>query len=80
MTGGVIGTPGYPEVLVTTFSGKIFGLTTKPPGLLESEQSNENLVKVREEIKQLEMKLQGDGLSMMSEAFNNPLIASATHR
>ncbi|KAL2713306.1 Bardet-Biedl syndrome 7 protein isoform X1 [Vespula squamosa] len=57
VTGGIIGAIGYPEVLVTTYSGRIFGLTTKPPGLLEAGQSDTVIAKLKLEIHQLEEKL-----------------------
>ncbi|XP_047367653.1 Bardet-Biedl syndrome 7 protein homolog isoform X1 [Vespa velutina] len=57
VTGGIIGATNYPEVLVTTYSGKIFGLTTKPPGLLEAGQSDTVVAKLKLEIQQLEEKL-----------------------
>lgn len=80
MVGGIIGAAGYPEVLVTTYSGRIFGLTTRPPGLLEADQSD-GLAKLRAEIQQLQEKLNED-----KEAANftvdplAPLILSVNHR
>ncbi|XP_076683927.1 BBSome complex member BBS7 isoform X2 [Andrena cerasifolii] len=80
VVGGIIGAAGYPEVLVTTYSGRIFGLTTRPPGLLEADQSD-GLAKLRAEIQQLQEKLNED-----KEAANftvdplAPLILSVNHR
>ncbi|XP_029044222.1 Bardet-Biedl syndrome 7 protein homolog [Osmia bicornis bicornis] len=78
--GGIIGAAGYPEVLVTTYSGKIFGLTTRPPGLLEADQ-NDGLMKLKAEIQLLQEKLNEE-----KEATNftvdplAPLILSVNHR
>ncbi|OAD57989.1 Bardet-Biedl syndrome 7 protein [Eufriesea mexicana] len=78
--GGIIGAAGYPEVLVTTYSGRIFGLTTKPPGLLEADQ-NDGLMKLRAEIQGLQEKLNEEkevpNFSVDSLA---PLILSVNHR
>ncbi|XP_043257264.1 Bardet-Biedl syndrome 7 protein-like [Colletes gigas] len=80
VVGGVIGAAKYPEVLVTTYSGRIFGLTTRPPGLLESDQ-NDGLIKLKAEIQQLQEKLNEE-----KEAANftvdplAPLILSVNHR
>ncbi|KZC08794.1 PREDICTED: Bardet-Biedl syndrome 7 protein-like [Dufourea novaeangliae] len=80
VAGGVIGAAGYPEVLVTTYSGRIFGLTTRPPGLLESDQ-NEGIAKLKAEIQQLQEKLNEE-----KETANftvdplAPLILSVNHR
>ncbi|XP_076180794.1 BBSome complex member BBS7 [Ptiloglossa arizonensis] len=80
VVGGIIGAAGYPEVLVTTYSGRIFGLTTRPPGLLEADQ-NDGLTKLKTEIQQLQEKLNEE-----KEAANftvdplAPLILSVNHR
>lgn len=55
--GGIIGIANYPEVLVTTYSGRIFGLTISPPGLLEAGQSDVGLARLKLEIQQLQEKL-----------------------
>lgn len=55
--GGIVGVANYPEVLVTTYSGRVFGLTTSPPGLLEAGQSNIGIAKLKMEIQQLHEKL-----------------------
>lgn len=57
VVGGIIGVANYPEVLVTTYSGRIFGLTTSPPGLLEAGQSDVGLARLKLEIQQLQEKL-----------------------
>ncbi|CAL1685480.1 unnamed protein product [Lasius platythorax] len=57
VVGGIIGIANYPEVLVTTYSGRIFGLTTSPPGLLEAGQSDVGLARLKLEIQQLQEKL-----------------------
>ncbi|XP_078044323.1 BBSome complex member BBS7 isoform X1 [Augochlora pura] len=78
--GGIIGAAGCPEVLVTTYSGRIFGLTTRSPGLLEVDQ-NEGIIKLKAEIQQLQDKLNEE-----KEAANftvdplAPLILSVNHR
>ncbi|XP_031830282.1 BBSome complex member BBS7 isoform X2 [Nomia melanderi] len=80
VVGGVIGAAGCPEVLVTTYSGRIFGLTTRSPGLLEADQ-NEGVLKLKAEIQQLQEKLNEE-----KEAANftvdplAPLILSVNHR
>ncbi|XP_043268965.1 Bardet-Biedl syndrome 7 protein-like isoform X2 [Venturia canescens] len=79
--GGLIGSVDHPEVLVTTYSGRIFGLTTKPPGSLEAESNDSGLAKLKTEIQQLEQKLHED---VEPPDFNNdsltPLILSVSHR
>ncbi|XP_011870374.1 PREDICTED: Bardet-Biedl syndrome 7 protein homolog isoform X2 [Vollenhovia emeryi] len=57
VVGGIIGVANYPEVLVTTYSGRVFGLTTSPPGLLEAGQSDVGLARLKLEIQQLQEKL-----------------------
>ncbi|XP_025075584.1 Bardet-Biedl syndrome 7 protein homolog [Pogonomyrmex barbatus] len=57
VVGGIIGVANYPEVLVTTYSGRIFGLTTSPPGLLEAGQSDIGLARLKLEIQQLQEKI-----------------------
>lgn len=80
MAGGIIGAAGYPEVLVTTYSGRIFGLTTKPPGLLEADQ-NDGLTKLRLEIQQLQEKLNEEKeAATFSTNSLAPLILSVNHR
>ncbi|KAK9297601.1 hypothetical protein QLX08_008749 [Tetragonisca angustula] len=78
--GGIIGAAGYPEVLVTTYSGRIFGLTTKPPGLLEADQ-NDGLTKLKVEIEQLQEKLKEEKeAASFSVDPLAPLILSVNHR
>ncbi|XP_016910045.2 Bardet-Biedl syndrome 7 protein homolog [Apis cerana] len=78
--GGIIGAAGYPEVLVTTYSGRIFGLTTKPPGLLEADQ-NDGLTKLRLEIQQLQEKLNEEKeTATFSTDPLAPLILSVNYR
>lgn len=80
MVGGIIGAAGYPEVLVTTYSGRIFGLTTKPPGLLEADQ-NDGLTKLKAEIEQLQEKLKEEKeAASFSVDPLAPLILSVNHR
>lgn len=80
MIGGIIGAAGYPEVLVTTYSGRIFGLTTKPPGLLEADQ-NDGLTKLKVEIEQLQEKLKEEKeAASFSVDPLAPLILSVNHR
>ncbi|XP_063989189.1 Bardet-Biedl syndrome 7 protein homolog [Diachasmimorpha longicaudata] len=79
--GGIIGASGYPEILVTTYSGRVFGLTTRPPGSLEAGANLEALEKLKTEILQLEQKLVED--SEMFDFPNEgivPLILSVNHR
>lgn len=80
MGGGIIGAAGYSEVLVTTYSGRIFGLTTKPPGLLEADQ-NDGLMKLRTEIQELQEKLNEEKeIPNFSVDPLAPLILSVNHR
>ncbi|KAK2581970.1 hypothetical protein KPH14_002410 [Odynerus spinipes] len=81
VAGGIIGAAGYPEVLVTTYSGRIFGLTTKPPGLLEAEQSDLSIAKLKLEISQLEEKLaeEREATNFTAEHLA-PLILAVKHR
>ncbi|XP_050492851.1 Bardet-Biedl syndrome 7 protein homolog isoform X4 [Bombus huntii] len=80
VVGGIIGAAGYPEVLVTTYSGRIFGLTTKPPGLLEADQ-NDGLTKLKAEIEQLQEKLKEEKeAASFSVDPLAPLILSVNHR
>ncbi|XP_060829659.1 Bardet-Biedl syndrome 7 protein homolog isoform X2 [Bombus pascuorum] len=80
VVGGIIGAAGYPEVLVTTYSGRIFGLTTKPPGLLEADQ-NDGLTKLKAEIEQLQEKLKEEKeAASFSVDPLAPLILSLNHR
>ncbi|KAI4482217.1 hypothetical protein M0804_008768 [Polistes exclamans] len=79
--GGIIGAVGYPEVLVTTYSGRIFGLTTKPPGLLEAGQSDTVIAKLKLEIHQLEEKLAEERETTKFTADPlAPLILAVKHR
>ncbi|XP_054006899.1 Bardet-Biedl syndrome 7 protein-like isoform X2 [Hylaeus anthracinus] len=80
VVGGVIGAAGYPEVLVTTYSGRIFGLTTRPPGLLEADQ-NDGLARLKNEIQQLQEKLneEKEAATFTVDPLA-PLILSVNHR
>ncbi|XP_076757547.1 BBSome complex member BBS7 [Xylocopa sonorina] len=80
VAGGIIGAVGYPEVLVTTYSGRVFGLTTRPPGLLEADQ-NDGLMKLKAEIQQLKDKLneEKEAASFTVDPLA-PLILSVNHR
>jgi Bardet-Biedl syndrome 7 protein len=79
--GGTISSNDYPEILVTTYSGKVFGLTTKPHGLLESEQGSLGINKLKSEIQQLEEELKKEYTgSLYNEDSLSPLILSVNHR
>ncbi|CAL7942126.1 unnamed protein product [Xylocopa violacea] len=80
VVGGIIGAAGYPEVLVTTYSGRVFGLTTRPPGLLEADQ-NDGLMRLKAEIQQLKDKLneEKEAASFTVDPLA-PLILSVNHR
>lgn len=79
--GGIIGVANYPEVLVTTYSGRIFGLTTSPPGLLEAGQSDVRLARLKLEIRQLQEKLieEKESSSFMPDALTS-LILAVNHK
>ncbi|XP_076397745.1 BBSome complex member BBS7 [Megachile rotundata] len=80
VVGGTIGAAGYPEVLVATYSGRIFGLTTRPPGLLEADQ-NDGLIKLKAEIQQLQEKLNEEKETTNFTADPlTPLILSVNYR
>ncbi|XP_012279975.1 Bardet-Biedl syndrome 7 protein homolog isoform X2 [Orussus abietinus] len=82
VAGGMIGTLGYPEILVTTYSGRIFGLTTKPLGLLEVDRNDVELPRLKAEIQQLEEKLAEEKFAtshLMVDALA-PLSLSVNHR
>ncbi|XP_075738416.1 BBSome complex member BBS7 [Rhipicephalus microplus] len=62
--GGAIGNARYDEVLVTTYSGWIFGLSAEhsekrldPDYLLISPESAQKILKLKEEVEQLEQKV-----------------------
>ncbi|XP_022700075.1 Bardet-Biedl syndrome 7 protein homolog isoform X2 [Varroa jacobsoni] len=62
--GGIIGTPGYEEILVTTYNGWLFGLTTEnkdkridPNYILISQESAQKIVSLREEVEDLQRKV-----------------------
>ncbi|XP_058807085.1 Bardet-Biedl syndrome 7 protein homolog [Phymastichus coffea] len=78
--GGTIGSVDYPELLVSTYSGKIFGLTTKPPGLLEAAQGNVAILKLKTEIQQLEEELKKEYTTPFSGDTLTPMILSVNHR
>ncbi|KOC67903.1 Bardet-Biedl syndrome 7 protein [Habropoda laboriosa] len=80
VAGGIIGAAGYPEVLVTTYSGRIFGLTTRPPGILEADQ-NDGLIRLKGEIQQLQGKINEEKeAANFSVDLLAPLILSVNHR
>lgn len=82
MVGGLISSGDYKELLVTTFSGKIFGLTTKPPGMLEASLEGEiGIAKLKLEIQQLEEELKKEftGSNFIGESLT-PLILSVNHQ
>ncbi|OQR68893.1 Bardet-Biedl syndrome 7 protein-like [Tropilaelaps mercedesae] len=62
--GGIVGTPGYEEILVTTYNGWVFGLTTEnkdkridPNYILISQESAQKIVLLREEVEELQRKV-----------------------
>ncbi|XP_029844333.2 Bardet-Biedl syndrome 7 protein homolog [Ixodes scapularis] len=62
--GGVVSTAKYDEVIVTTFSGWVFGLSSEhaekrldPNYLLISPESAQKILKLKEEVEQLEAKV-----------------------
>lgn len=62
--GGVVGSARYDEVLVTTYSGWVFGLSVEhaekrldPNYLLISPESAQRILKLKEEVEQLEEKV-----------------------
>lgn len=65
---------------MTTYSGRIFGLTTRPPGLLEADQ-NDGLIRLKAEIQQLQEKLneEKETASFTADPLA-PLILSVNHR
>jgi len=79
--GGVIGVANYPEVLVTTYSGRVFGLTTSPPGLLEAGQSDVGMARLKLEIEQLQEKLneEKESSNFMPDPLA-PLILAVNHK
>ncbi|XP_012532713.1 Bardet-Biedl syndrome 7 protein homolog [Monomorium pharaonis] len=81
VVGGIIGVANYPEVLVTTYSGRVFGLTTSPPGLLEAGQSNVGLARLKLEIQQLQEKLneEKESANFMPDPLA-PLILAVNHK
>lgn len=82
MLGGYINSGDYKELLVTTYSGKIFGLTTKPPAMLEATLEGElGLAKLRSEIQQLEEELKKEFInSSFGGESLSPLILSVNHQ
>ncbi|XP_071579078.1 BBSome complex member BBS7-like [Temnothorax nylanderi] len=81
VVGGIIGIANYPEVLVTTYSGRVFGLTTSPPGLLEAGQSDVGLARLKLEIQQLQEKLneEKESSNFMPDPLA-PLILAVNHK
>ncbi|XP_077278371.1 BBSome complex member BBS7 isoform X2 [Temnothorax americanus] len=81
VVGGIIGIANYPEVLVTTYSGRVFGLTTGPPGLLEAGQSDVGLARLKLEIQQLQEKLneEKESSNFMPDPLA-PLILAVNHK
>ncbi|XP_044019178.1 Bardet-Biedl syndrome 7 protein homolog isoform X2 [Aphidius gifuensis] len=81
VVGGIIGAVGYPEILVTTYSGKIFGLTTRPPGSLEIMTSMKVLDRIKMEILELEQILAEESeITEFSGDNLLPLVLSANYR
>ncbi|KYQ56997.1 Bardet-Biedl syndrome 7 protein [Trachymyrmex zeteki] len=80
VVGGIIGVANYPEVLVTTYSGRVFGLTTSPPGLLEAGQSDIGLARLKLEIQQLQEKLNEEKDSNFVPDPLAPLILAVNHK
>lgn len=81
VSGGVVGALGHPEVLVTTYSGRIFGLTTRPPSLIEAGQDEGVIAKLKIEIEELEQKInQLRETSDLSADTLAPPILSVNHR
>lgn len=81
LNGGIVGAIGYPEILVTTYSGRIFGLSTKPPGLMEAMQNQASISKLEQEIEQLQFKLEEEKNASTYVAENLvPLVLSVNHR
>lgn len=66
---------------MTTYSGKIFGLTTKPAGLLAAGQGDAGVSKLRQEIEQLEEELKKEytGSPFVGDSLA-PMILSVNHR
>lgn len=79
--GGIIGTVGHTEILVTTYSGRIFGLTTRSPGSLAADSKEETINRLKTEIQELEAKLIEDK-ELENYALDNltPLILSVNYR
>ncbi|XP_012268249.2 Bardet-Biedl syndrome 7 protein homolog [Athalia rosae] len=75
--GGIVGDAGYSEVLVTTYSGRIFGLTTKPPGLLEAGQDDGMVAKLKLEIEQLEQKIiqERESFDLVTDVLAPPILS-----
>lgn len=79
--GGVIGMIGHTEILVTTYSGRIFGLTTRPPGSLAADSNEETLNRLKAEIQELEAKLIEDKeFENYTTDILSPLILSVNYR
>ncbi|XP_043478026.1 Bardet-Biedl syndrome 7 protein homolog isoform X2 [Leptopilina heterotoma] len=81
LNGGVVGAIGFSEILVTTYSGRIFGLSTKPPGLMEAMQNQASISKLEQEIEQLQLKLteERDTSNYVAENLV-PLVLSVNYR
>ncbi|EZA51709.1 Bardet-Biedl syndrome 7 protein-like protein [Ooceraea biroi] len=81
VVGGIIGVANYSEVLVTTYSGRVFGLTTSPPGLLEAGQSDVGIARLKLEIEQLQEKLSEEKESSnLTPDPLAPLILAVNHK
>ncbi|XP_011498445.1 PREDICTED: Bardet-Biedl syndrome 7 protein homolog [Ceratosolen solmsi marchali] len=79
--GGIISSDDCPELLVTTYSGKVFGLTSKSSGFLELNQGKLGINKLKFEIQQLQEELKKEYMgSLHSEDTLSPLILSVNHR
>ena len=79
--GGKIGSSDHPELLVTTYSGKIFGLSTQAPEDLRQSHGDAAIAKLTAEIEQLEEELKKDftGSPFVGENLT-PLVLSLNHR
>lgn len=80
MIGGTIGSSDHPEILVTTYSGKIFGLTTKPAGQLDATHGDAAVAKLKTEIQALEDELKKDYTTPFAGDTLTPMILSVNHR
>ncbi|KAL7306843.1 hypothetical protein TKK_0001004 [Trichogramma kaykai] len=77
--GGRISSADFPELLVTTYSGKIFGLTSQPVD--QNQHGDAALVKLQAELQQLadELKKEPTGSPFFGDNLK-PLVLSLNHR